>query len=143
MIKEKVKKTFEKWFDKEGREHPDPTPVAMPIGFEKPESLEEKIRRLTRNEAAIMAQARGQETFEEADDFDVEDDEGLPGSPWENEFDPEMIGAGRRREFQEEKPTSEAAGKGEDPKSPPPADGPSPKEKGSQGPEGRGKENAQ
>lgn len=57
-----------------GHEVPDDTPVAMPVGFRKPESLQDQIRRLVRNELSARAMDQGLETFEEADDFDVEDD---------------------------------------------------------------------
>lgn len=59
-----------------GHEVPDATPVAMPVGFRKPESLQDQIQRLVRNELSARAASQGMETFEEADDFDVGDDDG-------------------------------------------------------------------
>lgn len=70
-------------------ETPDPTPVAMPAGFKRPETLEERIRRLVRSERfAAEMEAAGFETFDEADDFDVEDDRPDPATPYELHFDP-------------------------------------------------------
>lgn len=57
-------------------EVPDQTPVEMPLGYERPESLESMIARMVRNFSA-QAQAHGDETFEEADDFDMNDDSEL------------------------------------------------------------------
>lgn len=74
-----------------GQELPSPVPVAPPIGWKKTPSLTEQIRAMVRSEALRMAaEAAGAESFEEADDFDVEDDPS-PASPyeeWEPIFDP-------------------------------------------------------
>lgn len=61
--------------DEKGREIPDPRPMEMPVGLRKPESMEDMIRRFVRVEASRIAQNEGMETFEEADDFEVEDDD--------------------------------------------------------------------
>lgn len=66
----------------EGRmERPDPTPIAKPVGFNRPPSIREQIQSALRAhlEAARSDQA---ETLEEADDFDVDDDPELK-SPYE------------------------------------------------------------
>lgn len=66
-----------------GREFPDPTPMSPPVGYVKQDSLAEQIRRVVRSEKLAMeAEAAGYESFEEADDFDVEDDP-LPMSAYE------------------------------------------------------------
>lgn len=70
-------------YDELGREIPDPTPVEMPVGFRHPPSLNDEIQRLIRNELSQAAAAQGAETFEEADDFDVDDDDGVPFSEYE------------------------------------------------------------
>lgn len=57
-----------------GQEIPDPTPVAVPAGWARPPSLEEIIRRHIRTEMSRQAADAGQETFEEADDFEVDED---------------------------------------------------------------------
>lgn len=76
-------------YDEFGRELPDPTPKAMPVGFKRPETLDEQIRRLIRTHMSDMAEDQGFETFEEADDFAVEEDDQFdPETPFEMEFDP-------------------------------------------------------
>lgn len=54
-------------------EIPDPTPVEMPLGYERPESLQSMIARMVRT-FSDQAQKEGAESFEEADDFDIDDD---------------------------------------------------------------------
>lgn len=76
-------------YDERGRELPDPTPIAIPVGFNRPETLQEQIRRLVRNEFSQVAAATGFETFDEANDFDVPDaDAELHAT--EYEMDPEV-----------------------------------------------------
>lgn len=65
-----------------GREYPDPTPVAKPVGWKPPHNLQETIRRFVRDEMSRLARGQEMETFEEADDFDVGDDYD-PKSPHE------------------------------------------------------------
>jgi len=74
---------------KDGKEILDQTPVAIPVGITRPPTLQEQIQRLISNET-IKAQlaAQGQETFDEADDFEVGEDYD-PQSPYETIFDPE------------------------------------------------------
>lgn len=62
-------------FDERGRELPDATPVALPLGAKRPESLTQQIRRMIRTEMSGQAAADGNETFEEANDFDVQEDD--------------------------------------------------------------------
>lgn len=72
-------------------ETPDPNPVRMPAGFKRPETLEERIRRLVRSERFNQAMDEsGMETFDEANDFDVEDDLPDPATPYEPFFDPAL-----------------------------------------------------
>lgn len=56
-------------------EVPDPTPVEMPVGYERPESLQDMIARMIRTTSMLAAKSGQFETFEEADDFDDTDDE--------------------------------------------------------------------
>lgn len=74
--------------DSHGHEVPDPTPVAVPSGFRRPETLAETVARLVRREVSDAAEAQGFESFEEADDFEVDDDPQDPGTPYETFFDP-------------------------------------------------------
>lgn len=72
-----------------GQEIPDPKPMALPVGFKRPEPLAETIRRLVHSEQWRMAMERsGAETMTEADDFDIPDDPLDPASPYEENFDP-------------------------------------------------------
>lgn len=61
--------------DAYGREVLDPTPLAPPVGFQDPPTIEEMIRSFIHNER-IQAEiaAQGFETEEEANDFSVPDD---------------------------------------------------------------------
>lgn len=56
------------------REYPDPTPVEVPLGYRRPPTLQEEISRIVRQQMSQQAAAEGFETFEEADDFEVDDD---------------------------------------------------------------------
>lgn len=79
--------TGEVRLDEEGREIPDPTPIELPLGMKRPETLAEQVQRLVRNQVSQYAAIHGHETFEEAEDFDIEDDLD-PSTPYELEFDP-------------------------------------------------------
>lgn len=70
-------------FDSQGRQVPDPRPVEVPAGLGRPLSLHDEIKRFVRMELSRAAQAQALETFEENDDFDVEDEEELPLSDYE------------------------------------------------------------
>lgn len=76
--------------DEKGHELPDATPIAAAIGYTRQPSLAEQIRQMVRSERlAQEAAAMGAETFEEADDFEVGDPaDFLPGTPYEQDFDP-------------------------------------------------------
>jgi hypothetical protein len=60
----------------------DPMPVEKPVGWQRPEPLDAMIRRLVRGQISSMAAQQGEETFEEANDFDIPDDI-EPISPYE------------------------------------------------------------
>lgn len=62
-------------FDKQGRELPDPTPVDIPAGFKRPETLAEQIKRMIRTDMSSFAESQGAESFEEANDFEVDEDD--------------------------------------------------------------------
>lgn len=66
-------------------EYPDPTPMAPPIGYKKVPSIWEQQKALIRA-ARLEEHEAGMETFEEADDFDVDDDF-EPSTPFEAGFD--------------------------------------------------------
>lgn len=72
-------------------EDPDPMPFAPTVGVRPKETLEERMRRMIRDEMSYAAEQQGMETFEEADDFDVDDDmdpESMYEIPWEPAFEP-------------------------------------------------------
>lgn len=74
--------------DEEGREILDPTPMAIPAGFKRPDSIADQVRRLVRShELARAAEAAGLETFEESEDFDI-DETFDPHTPYELQWDP-------------------------------------------------------
>lgn len=92
--------------DENGHELPDPTPIAAAIGYTRQPSLAEQIRQMVRSERlAQEAQAMGAETFEEADDFEVGDPaDFLPGTPYEQDFDPVPVAELKRRKKEAETP---------------------------------------
>lgn len=74
-------------WDDQGRYHPDPTPIAPPVGYTRSPSIADQIRTMVRSEALRQhAESQGQDTFEEADDFNIGDDYD-PRSPWEEQFE--------------------------------------------------------
>lgn len=58
-------------------EYPDPTPVHIPGKTDQapPLTLREEMQRYIRQQISAMAQQNQMESFEEADDFEVEDEE--------------------------------------------------------------------
>lgn len=86
---EEVKTIRKAQLDEKGHEIPDPTPLRLPIGFKEPESLQSQIQRMVRGELSRAASENGFETFEESDDFEIEDDDQFDiVTPYEMEFDP-------------------------------------------------------
>ena len=77
--------------DEFGREVLDQTPVAIPVPFTRPEPIHLRLRRMVEQYHREMKDANEYETFEDADDFDVED--GTPSyedrpSEYEQDFMP-------------------------------------------------------
>jgi len=67
-----------------GREEkPDLTPVEWPLNLTRPLSLQDEIKRFVRSEMSMRAAEHGFESFEESDDFDVDDEDGNLASPYE------------------------------------------------------------
>lgn len=92
--------------DENGCERLDPTPVALPVAFKRPPTIQEQIAQMIRSERLRQAaEAAGYETFEESEDFDVDDDFD-PKSPWEIHFDPSQQRADFAR-FKQEQPAHE------------------------------------
>lgn len=85
---ERVKKKAHMHHTPEGSEVPDPVPIAPPVGYVRTKPIREQLREMVQSEAlARAARDSGNETFEEAEDFDVGDDID-PRSPWEEQFEP-------------------------------------------------------
>lgn len=89
--------------NEKGQEIPDRTPVAIPVRFRGArDSLQEQIRRAVREEISRGVAQAGGESFEEADDFDVDDDPEIK-SPYEVDEDlPKWDEKQRRQEAVEE-----------------------------------------
>lgn len=66
-----------------GQELPDSTPLEVPAGFKRPLTLNEQIQAAVRGALSRAAERNDAETFEEANDFDVEDDDDFGLSPSE------------------------------------------------------------
>lgn len=60
------------------REILDDTPIEVPAGFRRPESLTEQIQRMVRTQISEAADRNGHETFKESQDFEVDEDFDLP-----------------------------------------------------------------
>lgn len=71
--------------DQEGREVVDPNPMEVPLGMKRPPTLEEQVKRLIRTSMSEYAAMHGAETFEESEDFDI-DEPDEPFSPHEVEL---------------------------------------------------------
>lgn len=66
-------------------EYPDSTPMAPPIGYNPQPSMFEQMRAMQEAQRSMLL-AGQDETFEEADDFDIEDDPADPSTPYEEFF---------------------------------------------------------
>lgn len=71
-----------------GQEVPDPTIVDPPLGYVAQPDLMELMRRMIRTELSQAIDESEVETFDEADDFDIDDDPVDISSPYEEYFDP-------------------------------------------------------
>lgn len=89
-LKSFVKKIFKqstKGLDENGYELNSGIPVVAPSGLNRPPTLQEQIALMLRiNNLNAQAEANGDDTWEEANDFEVGDDYD-PNSPYEEHFD--------------------------------------------------------
>lgn len=88
-----------KWWKKhtkDGLERPDPTPIEISLDS-RPLTIHEQLARfVTNNEIRERQMRAGIDTFDEADDFDIEDeDEMYNFSPYEDRADATGIGLNR------------------------------------------------
>lgn len=58
-----------------GQEIPDSRPVEMPLNFRRPKPLNQLVSEIVARQIRELAEEQGAESFEEADDFDVGDEE--------------------------------------------------------------------
>lgn len=79
----------------DGKEYPDPVPMAPPVGYTPPPDILTMIRQVVRNEQVLRLQDEaGFDTFDEAEDFEVEDSDFDPHTPYEAVFDPPPVPEG-------------------------------------------------
>ena len=57
----------------DGGEIPNPTPVEVPARAYEHQTLQERIQRIMRTTISAEAAEQGNETFEESNDFDIDD----------------------------------------------------------------------
>ena len=73
----------------DGKEYPDPVPMAPPIDYIPPPDLMTMIRTMIHHERfQQLAKEEGWETPDEADDFEIDDDPLDPLTPYERHFLP-------------------------------------------------------
>lgn len=66
-------------FTEKGQEKNDPTPINIHPSIQKPESMDKRIARMVTAALSQEAAAKDMETFDEANDFDIDD-------PFETDF---------------------------------------------------------
>lgn len=69
------------YINEKGQEVLNPKPTVLELTT-RPPSLKEQIQRLVKSELSLQAMSQGRETFEEANDFEVDDDP-MPTSQFE------------------------------------------------------------
>lgn len=72
-----------------GMEILDPVPMQPPLGYRKQPSMMDTVRAQVQAHHRRLAEMEP-ETFEESDDFDVGDEDELPHTRWENDFEPSV-----------------------------------------------------
>lgn len=93
---------FKQRYNEQGEELPDPTPVELPAGFVHAPTIQEQIAHFIRS-PAFRAQMAGElgikvddvESFDEANDFEVEDDD-FDDVPTGHEMQEEFLRQARR-----------------------------------------------
>lgn len=115
-ITSKVKEVVKR-LSSRGHEIPDPTPVVLPVGFKHPPTIQQMVQAAIRTQFDTYAREKGEETWEQANDFDTGEDEDMRspyelsdevGVPVVAELTPQQIAEkeklGRWRKFIEENP---------------------------------------
>lgn len=73
------------YYNNRGEEVPDPRPIELPVGFKAPLPLSDEIRLMLQRQVQNELSDKGIETFEDADDFDIPDED--MSAPWEEGFE--------------------------------------------------------
>lgn len=110
MAKSMVEERVTPYINELGQEVLSDVAMELPAGLCRPPSLIEQMRMMVRQEFSRHAAAQGFESFEESDDFNVEDEWDLePTSAYEDEavFEPEV-----KRESAKDGSDSERVGVG-------------------------------
>jgi len=63
------------YFDELGRERPNPQPLEIPLHLRREVSIDERMKQIIRTQMSIEAARSGTETFDEANDFETDDDD--------------------------------------------------------------------
>lgn len=98
--------------DKFGREVPDPEPIAIPVKIKRLINDTDRMREIIRSEQIrhqLEQEGISPESFEEADDFDV-DEEYDPSSPYELVLDGELDGEVSTREQRGKRTSADSEG---------------------------------
>lgn len=73
-----ARRAFVQKYNEKGQEIPDPRPVEVPLGLRRPKDIHEMIHDALRGERMrIAAERAGVESFEEANDFDLDEEPDL------------------------------------------------------------------
>lgn len=100
-------------------ELPDPTPLAPPLGYVEQVPIHLQIRDMIRGERLRQAaEEAGAETFDEADDFELEDEEDY-NTPYEAEYEPFQVVKDRAKDAADKEALRKAAEAAKSSKSPP------------------------
>lgn len=74
MVESIIEKKYANRFPESPYDPTDPVPVETETGLKKPESIDQKIKRLIRTEISQKVHEQGGESFKDANDFDVDED---------------------------------------------------------------------
>lgn len=91
-VTDKLKKLMlKRGLDENGKEIMDSTPnrIKLGIGTKKQEPLHLMVKRMVRENANALAMEQGDESFEEANDFDIDGDLTIE-TPYESNFDTQV-----------------------------------------------------
>lgn len=94
----KAGRAFRQAYNEKGQEIPDPTPIEVPLKMQRPPDIHELIARAVRGERVRQRlEQEGFESWEEANDFGEDDEEG-PVSKYElTEMQDEFYDSDRRK----------------------------------------------